>query len=87
MEITITYKYNQYDKIIHRKREHKTQRFNVIQLILGLCPPTVSPIFLLSNDYNLITICNPLQLNITRRSYNLIIPYQIPNPKLFYTNF
>ena len=65
-----------------------TQRFNVVHPIPGLHPPTTSPIFLLSSDYDLITIRNPLQLNTTICSYNFIIHHncEMPNPKPFYTS-
>ena len=54
---------------------------------LGYVHQTMSQILLRSNDYNLITIYNPLQLNTAARSNYHITPFmKIPNPKHFYTS-
>ena len=54
---------------------------------LGYVHQIESSILLRSSDYNLITICNPLQLNTTARtnfaSHSIIIT---PNPKPLYTS-
>ena len=61
IEITITCKYKQYQKIKdHIEKNTRHQDLTWFTQSLGYVHQTTSPILLQSNDYNLITIRNPL---------------------------
>lgn len=54
---------------------------------LGYIYQTMRLVFLLSSDYNLITIYSHMQLYTSTRKYYLNIMIKLPNRKKFYTSF